>query len=57
MYLWADGVSDEVKAKFAKTVKCPVVYMFLDNKDNVLYVGKTTYFLADGRSMLEARSQ
>jgi excinuclease UvrABC nuclease subunit len=44
MYLWSENVNEEVKAKFARNVKCPVVYMFLDKKDNVLYVGKSTYF-------------
>lgn len=45
MYLWAENeVSEEIRAKLVKSVKCPLVYMFLGKGDKVLYVGKTTQF-------------
>ncbi len=45
MYLYTEyDVSNEVKKKFYKGVKTPVVYIFMNKKDEILYIGKTTNF-------------
>jgi len=46
MYLWSENVTDEVKAKFTRNVKCPVVYVFYNKQGKILYIGKTSTFAA-----------
>ena len=44
MYLFSEDCPKEIRPKFLKNEKCPVVYQFEDSAGCVLYVGKTTNF-------------
>lgn len=44
IYMCKEDVFGDIEGKFERGVKQPVVYLFIDKKGEVLYIGKTTAF-------------